>query len=116
MRETRLIFSRGDRVRATRDLYRGDIPAGEVGTFRYYDSVSTLWGPDDRQTVAVVDFPSRVGAVVGLRAIEVVCPAADVSDLTDARAERLARAHEAVAKAYRDLAYALNDLKAAEAR
>lgn len=117
---TYLEFFPGDTVRTTRTAHGGDVLAGTWGRFIRYESIRDyLGGPGDRRTVAVVDFGAfRPGETIVAPNVLTRVTAIRPQGLpvnTDAKAERLSRAHEAVGKAYRDLAYALNDLKAVEA-
>jgi hypothetical protein len=144
MREPLTSLKPGDVVRATRPLHRGAVPMGAEGIFREYRPVAEF-GTTSMRPAAVVDFPGKAEAYCGLRVLEFAA-SAGTSDAaltalkvrlandkptahyipagasvhyipgSDTKAQRLARAHKAVADAYGALAYALNDLKAEEAR
>lgn len=113
-------FAPGDRVRTTRELYRGELPAGSEGTFVEYRAVPDPYMRSDgptHQTVGVVDFgPGRRDKVVGLRALTGPFGSHSAPSPTDVSHLRaLAAAHRAVDDAYDALANALTSLKDLEA-
>jgi hypothetical protein len=125
------MFNRGDVVRTTRDLYHGAVPEGTVGTVRGLREVQTPFdGPGQRTTMAVVHFPEYGEKLSGLGVLDLVRTAEAAPSVhyvpagtsvhyvpgSDVKARDLAHAHEKVAEAYKALAYALNDLRALEAR
>jgi hypothetical protein len=107
-------FAPGDRVRTTRELYRGELPADSEGTFMEYRAVPDPFsrgGGPTHTTMAVVDFgPGRRDMLIGLRVLTgpfgnvIDRPAPMPGDVREAQKHAdLAAAHERVARALDDL-------------
>jgi hypothetical protein len=142
MPRTRVMFKAGDRVRVqcrlSDGLYRGEVPNGTEGIVRGLREVQTPFDAAGQTTTAAVVYFPGVGERIAfpnvldlVRVADDIHPCSNHPQMTcmhashgaagftpgsDTKAQRLARAHKAVAEAYNALAYALNDLKAEEAR